>query len=132
MEPSRDSWSTRSTRTPARGSGSSSEKLKKYFSTDDHAKAALEVLKRGELNLTQEQRKRLTEEKRKAIIAAISKNFVDPRTSLPHPPTRIEQAMQEARVNMDPFQDVERADKDCGGEPQDHPTPEVGEGEAFR
>ncbi|MDG7007390.1 MAG: ribosome assembly factor SBDS [Nitrososphaerota archaeon] len=88
-----------------KGLRASSEKLKLHFGTDDHAKAALEVLRRGELNLTQEQRKKLTDEKRKAIIAAISKNFVDPRTLLPHPPMRIEQAMQEARVTVDPFQD---------------------------
>jgi ribosome maturation protein SDO1 len=88
-----------------KGLRASTEKLKLHFGTEDHAKAALEVLKRGELNLTQEQRKRLTDEKRKAIIAAISKNFVDPRTLLPHPPTRIDQAMQEARISVDPFQD---------------------------
>jgi ribosome maturation protein SDO1 len=88
-----------------KGLRANSEKLKAHFGTDDHAKAALEVLRRGELNLTQEQRKRLTDEKRKAIIAAISKNFVDPRTLLPHPPTRIDNAMQEARVTVDPFQD---------------------------
>ena len=89
-----------------KGLRASSDKLKLHFGTDDHAKAALEVLNRGELNLTQEQRKKLTDEKRKAIIAAISKNFVDPRTLLPHPPLRIDQAMQEARVNVDPFQDA--------------------------
>lgn len=89
-----------------KGLRANSEKLKLYFGTDDHAKAALEVLRRGELNLTQDQRKRLTEEKRKAIIAAIAKNFVDPRTMLPHPPTRIDQAMQEARVTVDPFRDA--------------------------
>jgi ribosome maturation protein SDO1 len=89
-----------------KGLRASSEKLKLHFGTDDHAKAALEVLKRGELSLTQEQRKKLTDEKRRAIIAAISKNFVDPRTLLPHPPLRIDQAMQEARINVDPFQDA--------------------------
>ena len=88
-----------------KGLRASSEKLKLHFGTDDHARAALEVLRRGELNLTQEQRKKLTDEKRRAIIAAIAKNFVDPRTLLPHPPLRIEQAMQEARVTVDPFQD---------------------------
>ena len=88
-----------------KGLRANSEKLKLHFGTDDHAKAALEVLRRGELNLTQEQRKRLTDEKRRAIIAVISKNFVDPRTLLPHPPTRIDQAMQEARISVDPFQD---------------------------
>jgi ribosome maturation protein SDO1 len=88
-----------------KGLRASSEKLKLHFGTDDHAKAALEILKRGELNLTQEQRKKLTDEKRRAIVAAISKNFVDPRSMLPHPPMRIEAAMQEARVVVDPFQD---------------------------
>ena len=88
-----------------KGLRASSEKLKLHFGTDDHARAALEVLRRGELNLTQEQRKKLTDEKRKAIIAAISKNYVDPRALLPHPPMRIDQAMHEARVIVDPFQD---------------------------
>jgi ribosome maturation protein SDO1 len=87
------------------------EKLRKQFNTEDEAEAALEILKRGELNLTQEQRKRLTEEKRKAVIAIISKNFVDPKTMLPHPPMRIEQAMLEARVAVDPFQDANEQTK---------------------
>ncbi len=94
-----------------KGLRANNEKLKKHFGTDDHAKAALEVLKRGELNLTQDQRKRLTEEKRRAVIAMISKNFVDPKTSLPHPPLRIEQAMQEARVAIEPFQDANEQSK---------------------
>ncbi len=87
------------------------EKLRKFLDTDDEAKAALEVLKRGELNLTQEQRKRLTEEKRRAVIATISKNFVDPKTMLPHPPLRVEQAMQDARVTIDPFRDANEQTK---------------------
>lgn len=83
----------------------SSEKIKRYFNTDDQVKAALEILKRGELQLTQEQRKKLIEEKRKAIVSIISKNYVDPKTSLPHPPIRIEQAMAQAKVSIDPFLD---------------------------
>ena len=88
-----------------KGLRASSEKLKLHFGTDDHSKAAMDILRKGELNLTQDQRKKLTDEKRRAIVAAISKNFVDPRTHLPHPPTRIEQALVEARVTVDPFQD---------------------------
>ena len=94
-----------------KGLRASSEKLKIHFGSDDHAKAAVEILRRGELNLTQEQRKRLTEEKRRAVVAIISKNFVDPRTTLPHPPTRIEQAMEEARISVDPFQDAQEQAK---------------------
>src|SRR5437879_11230931 len=87
------------------------EKLKKYFKTEDTAKAAIEVLRRGELQLTQEQRKKLLDEKRKSIVTMISKTYVDPRTSLPHPPIRVEQAMQEARISIDPFQDASEQTK---------------------
>lgn len=82
------------------------EKLRKHFSTDDPGRAAVEVLRRGELQLTQEQRRKLLDERKKSIVAMISKNYVDPKTSLPHPPLRIEQAMQEARISIDPFQDA--------------------------
>ena len=90
----------------SRGERATAEKLKKHFKTEDHAKAALEVLKRGELQLTQEQRMRMTEEKRRQVVTIISKNYVDPKTHLPHPPVRVEQAMQEARVSIDPFKDA--------------------------
>jgi len=96
----------------SKGLRASAEKLKKHFKTEDHAKAALEVLRRGELQLTQEQRMRLTEEKRRQVVTIISKNYVDPRTSLPHPPVRIEQAMQEARVSIDPFKDASEQTKE--------------------
>jgi ribosome maturation protein SDO1 len=95
----------------SRGLRASAEKLKKHFKTEDHAKAALEVLKRGELQLTQEQRMRLTEEKRRQVVSMIAKNYVDPKTHLPHPPVRVEQAMQEARVSIDPFKDVNEQTK---------------------
>jgi len=90
----------------SRGQRANAEQLKKYFNTEDHAKAALEVLKRGELQLTQEQRLRMTEEKRRQVVTIISKNYVDPKTHLPHPPVRVEQAMLEARVSIDPFKDA--------------------------
>src|SRR5438445_8295512 len=59
----------------SKGLKASDDKLRKAFQTEDHTKAALEVLKRGELQLTQEQRKRLTEEKRRQVVSNISKNY---------------------------------------------------------
>jgi ribosome maturation protein SDO1 len=83
-----------------------SEKLQKYFKTDDFLKVAESILRRGDLNLTTEQRRRLIEEKRRQIVSAIARNYVDPRTGLPHPPLRVEQAMAEIRISIDPFKDV--------------------------
>ena len=88
-----------------------SEKLLKHFKTDDFMKVAEIILRKGNLNLTTDQRRRLVEEKRKQIVATISRNFVDPRTSLPHPPLRIEQAMAEVRISIDPFKDVNEQTK---------------------
>jgi ribosome maturation protein SDO1 len=83
-----------------------SEKLVKYFKTNNYLQIAEIILKRGDLNLTTDQRRRMIEEKRKQIVSTISRNFVDPRTNLPHPPIRIEQAMSEAKISIDPFRDT--------------------------
>ncbi len=48
-------------------------------------KLLLRCLKRGELQLTQEQRMRLTEEKRRQVVVNISKNYVDPEDRLTTP-----------------------------------------------
>ena len=81
----------------------SSEKLLKAFKTDDPTEIAKIIMQKGELNLTTEQRKKMTSEKKKQIVTFISKTYVDPKTHLPHPPLRIEQAMIDARVSIDPF-----------------------------
>ncbi len=88
-----------------------SEKLAKAFKTTDFLQIAEVILRKGDLNLTTEQRRRLVEEKRKQIVATISRNYVDPRTGLPHPPMRIEQAMAEVRLTIDPFKDVNEQTK---------------------
>lgn len=88
-----------------------SEKLTKAFKSSNFLQIAEIILRKGELNLTTEQRRRLTEEKRRQIITNIARNFVDPRTGLPHPPLRVEQAMAEVRLTIDPFKDVNEQTK---------------------
>jgi ribosome maturation protein SDO1 len=90
-----------------KGLKASREELLKVFKTDDPVKAAEQVIKRGELQLTAEQRRELIEMKRRQVIDFIAKNCVDPRTNLPHPPIRVENALEEAKVRIDPFEDVE-------------------------
>jgi ribosome maturation protein SDO1 len=87
------------------------EKLTKAFKTSDFLQVAEIILRKGDLNLTTDQRRRLVEEKRKQIVANIARNFVDPRSGLPHPPLRIEQAMAEVRLTIDPFKDVNEQTK---------------------
>jgi ribosome maturation protein SDO1 len=90
-----------------KGSRASSEKLTKHFKTKDTGEIAKQILTRGELALTTDQRRRMVEEKKKQIIQFISRNFVDPKTHLPHPPNRIESAINEVRIIIDPYKRAE-------------------------
>ncbi len=86
-----------------KGERQSEEKIRKSFGTTDLAKVAEAMLKHGEVPITTEQRNKLIEEKRKLVIEIIAKNSIDPRTNAPNPPLRIENAMREAKVSIDPF-----------------------------
>lgn len=77
------------------------------FGSSDVFDIAPEIIKHGEFKLTHEQRVNLTEEKTEAIIKDISKRAMNPQTGHPHPPDRIRQAMEEAKVTVDPFISVE-------------------------
>lgn len=90
-----------------KGSRASSEKLLKHFKTTDSVEIAKLIIMRGDLNLTTEQRKKMIEEKKKQIVQFINRSFVDPKTHLPHPIVRIEAAMEESRVIIDPFKKAE-------------------------
>ncbi|MEM2103210.1 MAG: ribosome assembly factor SBDS [Candidatus Bathyarchaeia archaeon] len=90
-----------------KGTKASEEKLKKAFGTLDVLKIAELILRKGQLQLTTDQRRQLTEDKRKQIITFISRNCIDPKTNLPHPPIRIEQAMEHIHYSIDPFKEVE-------------------------
>ena len=86
-----------------KGSRASSEKMMKHFKTTDSVDIAKQILAKGELNLTTDQRRKMVEEKKRQIVQFINRSFVDPKTHLPHPIVRIEAAMEEVRVPIDPF-----------------------------
>jgi len=95
-----------------KGSRASTEKLMKHFKTADPTEVAKQIMARGELNLTTDQRRKMVEEKRKQIVSYIHQSFVDPKTHVPHPLLRIEAAMEQARVSIDPHKRVEDQAKD--------------------
>ena len=96
----------------SKGTRVPNEKLEQVFKTNDPTKIAEIIMKKGELNLTTEQRRKMIAEKRKQLVTFIAKTYVDPRSHLPHPPLRIEQAMDDGRVSIDPFRNVDEQVKD--------------------
>ena len=95
-----------------KGTKVSEESLRKTFETTELLKVAEIILKKGTLQLTTEQRRKMIEDKRKQIIDFISRQCVDPKTNLPHPPLRIENAMEQIRYSIDPFKSIEEQAKE--------------------
>ena len=90
-----------------KGDKASEEKILKIFGTSDISAVAKRILLDGTIQLTTEQRKQMQENKRKQIVASIVRNAINPQTGAPHPAQRIELAMKEAKVQIDPFKPVD-------------------------
>lgn len=86
-----------------KGERAGEERMQEIFNTEDPLSIAKIILTEGEIQLTAEHRAKVRDAKRKTIIALIVKNACDPKTKLPHPATRIENAMEEAKVKIDEF-----------------------------
>jgi ribosome maturation protein SDO1 len=90
-----------------KGDKISEEHLEKTFHTRNLAEIARQIVLKGEVQVTTEQRHKLQEAKRRQIVATIARNAMNPQTGAPHPATRIEAAMVEAKVHIDPFRPVD-------------------------
>ena len=86
-----------------KGDKISEEHLEKIFHTRDLAEIARQIILKGEVQVTTEQRHQLQTAKQKQIVAHIARHAMNPQTGAPHPPARIEAAMTEAKVHVDPF-----------------------------
>lgn len=76
------------------------------FGTNDIMAVLEFIMKNGEVQLTTEQKRKKAEEKRKQIIAILLREAIDPRTKAPHTQIRLENAMEQARIHVDPFKDA--------------------------
>jgi ribosome maturation protein SDO1 len=81
--------------------------LEKAFNTTNTNKIAEIILKEGEIQVTSDHRAEEREQKRKKLVTMIHQQAIDSKTGLPHPVTRIEAALEEARVQLDDHKTVE-------------------------
>jgi len=89
-----------------KGKHASEVTIKEKFGTDEIAEVAKQIVLNGDIQLTTEQRHKMQKNKKNRIIETISRNAMDPKTKAPHPRQRIELAMDEAGVHIDPFKPV--------------------------
>lgn len=90
-----------------KGDKISDEHLEKTFHTRDLVTIARQIIQKGEVQVTTEQRHQLQEAKRKQIVTTIARNAMNPQTGAPHPAARIEAAMTEVKYHVDPFRSVD-------------------------
>ena len=95
-----------------KGFRASEKDMEKVFNTTNFRDVAIKIIKEGEVQLTSEYRDRIRNEKKKSIINLIHRNAINPENNLPHPPQRIEAAIEEAKVKIDEFKSAEDQIKD--------------------
>jgi ribosome maturation protein SDO1 len=89
------------------GERASVEELEDEFNTKNIMEAAEEIFEKGEMQLTTDQKAEMREDKRKQIINMIARRVQNPQTGNPHPPNRVENALEEAGFHVDAMEDVE-------------------------
>ena len=95
------------------GDRPTSDALERVFGSTDLATCVERILNEGSIQLTTAQRRHMVDERMKQIVNEIAMTATDPRTKLPHPHVRIENALDEARFRADPFLSVERQVQDA-------------------
>ena len=92
----------------SRGDRPAENDLEDVFGTTDPMEIIPEVVEQGEIQITAEQRREMQEQKRKQLINTITRNAVNPQMDdAPHPPERIERALEEGDFTVDPMEPVE-------------------------
>jgi ribosome maturation protein SDO1 len=82
--------------------------LEEVFETTEPLEIIPEVIRRGEIQITADQRREMKERKHNQLVNTIARNAVNPQMDdAPHPPERIERALEEAGFRIDPMEPVE-------------------------
>ncbi len=95
-----------------KGTKASETELEKVFGTDDKLEVCKIILMEGNVPVTADMLKKDFDQKRKQIVELIHRNAVDPNTGKPHPITRIDNAMNEAKVRLDANKPAEQQVQD--------------------
>ena len=92
----------------SRGDRPAESDLEDVFGTTDPIEIIPEVIRQGEIQITAEQRREMQEQKHRKLVDTIVRNAVNPQMDdAPHPPERIESALEEAGFSVDPMDPVE-------------------------
>lgn len=86
----------------SKGQLAKKEDLVKCFGTEDHLKVCLEILTKGELQVSEKERAVALDSTFKDIATIIADKCVNPETKRPYPVGMIEKAMRQVHVSVKP------------------------------
>jgi len=89
------------------GEKASPSELEEEFGTKQIMDAAEEIFEKGNMQLTTEQKAEMRKDKRQQVISMIARRAQNPKTGNPHPPQRVENALEEAGFDADAMAKVE-------------------------
>ena len=92
----------------SRGDRPAESDVEDVFGTTDPLEIIPEVIERGEIQITAEQRREMQAQKRRQLINRIARNAINPQMdNAPHPPDRIESALEQTDFRIDPMTPIE-------------------------
>ena len=94
-------------RDAGKGTEQSPEAINKVFGITAIEQVAEKIIQQGEVQLTTEQRREMKEKRFREIVQLIARNAINPQTNAPHPPQRIENAINEAKIAVEPLKSAE-------------------------
>jgi len=86
----------------SKGQTAKKEDLVKAYGTDDHSKVCVEILKKGELQVSEKERGQQLESMFRDIATIVADKCVNPDTKRPYPVGVIERAMKEIHYSVKP------------------------------
>ena len=90
-----------------KGLEASPHSLMEAFKTSDIKEVAPLIIRKGEIQLTQEYRHKIQEQRMRQLVNLLHVNGVDPKTHSPHPVARIEAALKESNFHLEEGKPIE-------------------------
>jgi ribosome maturation protein SDO1 len=94
-----------------KGNVAKDKDLKSVFGTSDLTECLIKIILEGELSVSAKERKEDMKRHKQAVIGHLHRTYVD-AGNLPHPLTRLEAAVNDSKVRIDPGEQVEKQAND--------------------
>lgn len=84
----------------SKGQVAPNDDLQKAFGSTDSDKIVLEILQKGEIQLSEKERQAKNSQTQAEVLQIISTKCINPRTKKRYPPTMIQKALAELKINI--------------------------------